>query len=307
MIDEFFERKLDELSEWAPKYFRPRMTRMANSSVGWRLNLYASWAVGGVKNALRQIKSEEEVDTFFKEMEERMDDRLLGFNEALERGGGMLRLADDFCRRQRFMTALLLMLLSALGVCALGTRALGVMALSTCLLWLSTAMETGYSPVCGGLRQRFLTGTVLRMTAVSLVIISEFDGYMSRGVPSNIILQSAMIGALGVHAIFSLGLVVFNTRQPLLLRALATIGGCAPALAAAASLAHAASLFAEPWPLPMAGMVSATGAVMAFLGEELVNIHNLGKIRLKYYCLWSYLLTMGGFTLLIASAWLMGA
>ncbi len=307
MIDEFFEKKLDEFSEWAPKFFGPRATRMANSSLGWRLNLYASWAAGGVKNALRQIKSEEEVDTLFREMEERMDDRIAGVKGALERGGGMLRLMEAFCGRQRFATALLLMLLAVMGVCATGTRKMGVMAMSLCLLWLSTAMDAGYTPVCGRVRQRFLAGTLLRMTAVSLVIVCEFDGYMRQGVPTNIVLQSAMVALLLVHAVFAVGLIIFNTRQPFLLRALAAIGGCAPALAAAAAIAHAAALIGRAWPLPIVGIAGAAGAVLTYLSEELISIHNLGAIRLKYYSLWSYLMTMGGFTLLIASAWLMGA
>ena len=50
-------------------------------------------------------------------------------------------------------------------------------------------------------------------------------------------------------------------------------------------------------------VLGALGASLAFLGEELITVSNLGGIRLKYHSIWVCLLTIGGFTLMLLGAW----
>ena len=83
--------------------------------------------------------------------------------------------------------------------------------------------------------------------------------------------------------------------------------GIVTALALCLSLlpatALAASWLFRPWPLPLLGVLGALGASLAFLGEELITVSNLGGIRLKYHSIWVCLLTIGGFTLMLLGAW----
>ncbi|MDO5298446.1 MAG: hypothetical protein Q4F18_03400 [Clostridia bacterium] len=303
MIDEFFERKVDEWCERVPAALKPRLIRLANSSVGWRIYLYAASAGRSIAGAFGHIRSEDDMDVFMRETAERGDEGIAWLKRFARRRKAMLARMDDALRRGRFAAVLYLLILSVLGVCARGTRPMAVMAMSLCVLWLATAVDAGYEPVCGGIRQRYLFSALARVASVSLLLLSYFDSYLRQGVPSNVVLQSAMIVTLVIHATLQLALVVFNTRQPLLLRALAAIAGTAPALTAAAAIALAASLVARTWPLPAAGVMSAAGAVLAFLGEELVSIVHLGGIRLKYGSIWMSLFTLGGFALMLAGAW----
>ena len=105
------------------------------------------------------------------------------------------------------------------------------------------------------------------------------------------------------YAVLYLGLVLFNRRQPAVLRLLAGATGVMPALTAAAALALCASYLFRPWPLPAAGVMSAAGAMLAFLCDELITIKNLGGIRLKYYSIWVCLLLVGGYFLMLLGAW----
>jgi len=185
-----------------------------------------------------------------------------------------------------------------------GRSGMAVMAASLCLLWLSSAVESGYEPVSSGVRQRYVVSTLLRTASVSLMLISYFGSYVAQGVPSNVVLQSTMIIMLFIHAVLYLGLVLFNMRQPAVLRLLAGATGVMPSLTAAAALALCASYLFRPWPLPAAGVLSAAGAMLAFLCDELITIRNLGGIRLKYYSIWVCLLMIGGYFLMLLGAWI---
>jgi len=66
---------------------------------------------------------------------------------------------------------------------------------------------------------------------------------------------------------------------------------------AAAGLAQA-PLFAA------AGVLRAAGALMAFLGDRLMEITSIGGIRLRYNAIWVWLLICGGFFLMLMGAWL---
>ena len=171
------------------------------------------------------------------------------------------------------------------------------------MLWLSAAMESGYAPVSRGVHQQYLAATLLRTGSISLMLIHYFYSYIRQGVPSNVVLQSAMIIMLVIHLALYLSFVLFNTRQPLLLRALAGLTGTMAALTAAAGCALCASCLFRAWPLPLSGMASALGAILAFFGDELITIHNLGGIRLKYHSIWVCLLLSVGFVLMLLGAW----
>ena len=40
MIDEYFDNLVDRWCQTIPRYMKPRMIRIANSSIGWRMQLY---------------------------------------------------------------------------------------------------------------------------------------------------------------------------------------------------------------------------------------------------------------------------
>ena len=51
-------------------------------------------------------------------------------------------------------------------------------------------------------------------------------------------------------------------------------------------------------------LLTALGALLAFLCDELIMIKNLGGIRLKYYSIWVCLLMIGGYWLMLLGAWM---
>ena len=82
MLDEFFERLIDRLSESIPAAVRPRMILLSNSSIGWRLMLYFGTAYEKVRAAFTHISNEDNMDLFLRETAEKGDDsiaRIVGF------------------------------------------------------------------------------------------------------------------------------------------------------------------------------------------------------------------------------------
>lgn len=303
MLDEFFERLVDQACEVVPRVMRPRIILLANSALGWRLNLYFGTLGRNVAMLFSRVSTEEMMDLTMREGSEQIDDGLARLTRMLR--GQVTRLARLDARGGsiRFCGALLLAMLAALGVVATRSGGMGVTAASLCMLWLSTAVENGYAPVSRGIRQTYLTGTLLRTGAIGLMMLHYFFRYAAQGLPSNVVLQCAMLIMLTAHAVPFLALVLLNTRQPLFLRALAGVTGVVPAMTAAAAAALAASWLYRPWPLPLLGVLGALGAFSAFLGEELIAVYNLGGIRLKYHSIWVCLLTVGGFALMLLGAW----
>lgn len=304
MIDEFFEQKVDELCVRVPQALRPHMIRLCNSAAGWRIYLYIGSAFRHISGLLGHIKSEKDMETFMKETAERGDDSVARLLRWLEGKGRAWARLDTFGERILFAGMLFLVALSALGVAATRQRDVAACALMLCVMWLSVAMRTDYAPVCGGIRQRFVAAAILRPLALSLMLISFFPRYAAQGLPTNVVLQSAMIVTLAIHLSLFLFLIAFNHRQPLFLRVLCGVTGMGPALSAAASFAVAASMLGLPWPLPAAGVMSAVGALMAFLADEIENITALGGIRLKYRSVWACLPMIAGCFLMLAGAWL---
>jgi len=266
--------------------------------------LYFGTAADKVRAAFTHISNEDNMDLFLREAAERSDDSIEKVVRFVKEQLTLVSRLESRGRAIRFSGMLFLMMLAALGIVATGNAGMGVMAAALCVMWLSVAVESDYRPVSGVIHQQYLAATLLRTGAISMMLIHFVSSYTARGVPNNIVLQSAMIIMLMIHGLFFLALVFLNTRQPLFLRALAAVTGCAPALTAAAALALAASCISKPWPGPMSGMLGALGALLAFMGDQLITMNHLGGIRLKYYSIWICTLMTGGFALMLASVWI---
>lgn len=303
MIDEYFERLVDWLCVVVPRFLKPRKTLMANSGLGWRMLLYFSTLGRKISGAFSHISNEDNMDLFLRETAERSDDHFARMAAFIKEQLALLVLLDERGRSIRFSAMLLMTMLAAVGVGMTGSAFLAMAAASLCLMWLSVAVESDYAPIAGGLRQSYLVCITLRSVSIAMMLPYYFILYAENGIPSNVLLQGAMIITLSIHVILYLTLIVLNTRQPLFLRALAGILGCAPALTAAAALALAAASVFRPWPMPLCGVLSAVGAVLAFLGDQLITITHLGGIRLKYHSIWVCLFMTVGYACMLAGAW----
>lgn len=307
MIDEFVDRMVDRGCEAFLRSVRPRAILLANSALGWRVCLYLGTAGRRIADAFHNISNEENADSNWDELEQRISRSLDRLTSGISEGAAQLTRLEAWGQTIRFSMALLLLGLCALGVAARGGQGgagqLALLGASLCVLWLSAAVESGYAPVARGLRQTYLIASLLRTGAFLPLLLSFFRGYLSQGVPSNIVLQCAMVAMMVVHAVLFLALVAFNTRQLLLLRVLAGVTGLVPALTVAAAAAMAAACLFRPWPMPLSGVAGALGALLAFLGDELITVRSLGGIRLKYYSIWVCLLMSAGYVLMLVGAW----
>ena len=303
MIDEYFNSLVDRWCQSIPRVMKPWSILIANSSIGWRMQLYFGTLGRNIAGLFSRVSTEEQMDITLREGSEHLDDSLAKAAAFFKEQVMLLARLDSRSRSIRFCTSLFLMMLSVLGVVATGHGGMGIMTASLCLLWLSTAMESEYAPISRGIHQQYLAAMLLRCGAITLMLAHYFFSYMRQGVPSNVVLQCAMVIMLVIHTALYLALVMLNTRQPLFLRALAGLTGTMNALTAAAACALCASCLFKPWPLPLSGVMSALGAILAFLGDELIILHNLGGIRLKYHSIWVCLLLCAGFALMLCGAW----
>ena len=294
---------VDRLCVSLPAALRPRRILFSNSSIGWRLKLYFGTAYEKVRAAFTHISNEDNMDLFLRETAERSDDSIARVVRVVKEQLMLLSRLESRGRAIRFVGMLYLLMLAVLGIVAGCGAGMGVMAASICVMWLSVAVESDYKPVSAPIRQQYLAATLLRTLSISLMLIHFVSSYTARGVPNNIVLQCAMIIMLMTHGLLFLALVFLNTRQPVFLRALSAVTGCAPALTAASALALAISCLSRPWPLPLSGMAGALGAMLAFAGDQLITVTHLGGIRLKYYSIWVCLLMTGGFALMLLGVW----
>ena len=319
MIDEVFERLIDRLCESVPKASKPWKIWYHTTAFGWRWHLYSSSAKKKIFALLGNIKNEDTANRAMDEAAERSSRQIQKIRDFFKEQAVWVPRLERWGRTIRFCASLLMMLMAVLGVAMMtassrvypapwaigsGRSGMAAAAAAFCLLWLSAALESGYEPVAAGVRQQYIASTLFRTGAASMMLISYFGSYVAQGVPSNVVLQSTMIIMLFIHAALYLGLVLFNRRQPALLRLLAGATGVMPALTAAAALALCASYLFRPWPLPASGVLSAAGAMLAFFCDELITIKNLGGIRLKYYSIWVCLLMIGGYFLMLLGAWI---
>jgi len=303
LIDEFFEQLVDRLSVSVPATVRPWRIWFADSAFGWRFKLYFGTAVDKVRAAFTHISNEDNMDLFLRETAERGDDSIARLVAFVKEQLMLLSRLESRGRAIRFAGMLFLLLLSVLGIVSIKSAGMGVMAASVCVMWLSVAVESGYRPVSSLFHQQYLAATMLRTGSISLMLLHYMSSYTARGVPNNVVLQSAMIIMLVIHVLFFVALVLLNTGQPLFLRPLEAVTGFAPALTAAAALALAASCISRPWPVPLSGALGAFGAVLTFAGDQLITMTHLGGIRLKYYSIWLCILMTGGFALMLAGVW----
>ena len=61
MIDEWLEKRIDRLCEWAPKYLGPRMMRFCGTRLGWRMTLYGTAIkrrLGGARTSIKWMEDE---------------------------------------------------------------------------------------------------------------------------------------------------------------------------------------------------------------------------------------------------------
>ncbi len=307
MLDELCEQIVDELCEWIPAYFRPRLIKLANSPLGFRVTLYVGTAVRHIATLISSFRSEESIEALMNDVSQRV-------SAWMERWRGRfhfyMQVGDRFglfCRKARFGAAFLLMLVAALGVLATGDRQISVCAASLCLLWLSIAMEIEYEPVCGRIRQRYLASMLLRGASMLPLLFDFFTRYLRLYVSNNVILQSAMLIAIFVHLAFYVPLIALNTRQNPLLRALSGVLGMIPALTAAAAVAAVASTMPLSADAKMAALLSAAGALLAFAGYITDSVIALGAIRLRWQDIYRFMFTTGGYALMLAGAFTQAA
>ena len=305
MLDEWFEKKVDEACEAFPAYANPRKIRLANSAVGWRLYLYGSSMKRAVMSTLVHIRSEDDMNLFMRETAEKSDDMMARASAFFKEKARLLAVLDDAGMRLRFATTLFLFGLAALGTLAVGGREMALCALMVCLMLLSAAMELGYEPICGGIRQRYLFAVCLRTLALSVPLADYFPRYIAHGVMSNVVLQSTMLVMIGAHLALFCALILFHNRQHILLRLLSGALGIVPSLTAATAAALAAAGFAQGQ--MASGILRAAGALFAFFGHQLMEVTALGGIRLKYESVWEWLLICGGMMLMMTGAWMSAA
>ena len=303
MIDEYFERIVDRWCQIVPQVMKPRMIQLSNSGLGWRVLLYVGTAARKIAQAFGHISNEDNMDLFMRETVERGDDGIARLKRWFTDRFLVLARLETSGQKVRFQAMLFMLMLSVFGVAQLRSRSMAVMAASLCTMWISVAIESGYEPIAGAIRQQYLAATLTRILAIAMMLISYFFNYIAQGVIRNVVLQSAMIAMLAVHGILFTALVLFNTRQPFFLRALAGVLGMAPALTAAAAIALCATCLFRPWPIPLSGVACAAGALLAFMGDQLITITNLGGIRLKYHSVWVCITEIVGFALMLLGAW----
>lgn len=129
MLDEWFEKKVDEACEAIPAYANPRKIRLASSAVGWRLYLYGSSMKRAVMSALVHIRSEDDMNLFMRETAEKSDDMMVRAAAFFKEKARLLAVLDDAGMRLRFATTLFLFGLAALGTLAVGGREMALCAL----------------------------------------------------------------------------------------------------------------------------------------------------------------------------------
>lgn len=305
MLDEWIERQVDRACIAVPKYLRPRLIRMSDSGLGWRICLYCISMYNALKRMLSHIKDEENAESFAKETLAKGGDQIDELGRFLRRLGAVLERMEARSRRTLFAGLLFLALLCALGVLATGSALLAGCAAALMFFFLGESMEAGYRPVSRYVRQRYLAAILLRAGGYGTLTLSLFRLYASGGLPTNIVLQSAMIVMLFVHMVMFLGFAAFVRAQQPMLRVLTGLLGVLPALAAAAALSVAASLIGVSPLAAIYGFMIAGGVMLLFLTEQLYMIDRIGLVPIPLNGLITCALSLLGHALLITAAWLM--
>ena len=217
MIDEWFEGAVDRLAVSVPRRVKPWLVRLSGSCVVWRMLLYATSIGRVIASAFGSISSEETIDSFLTEAVEggAQGQGLQALREAIQGRLLWLSLRLDGAR---LPAMLFLLALCALGVLAVGGPFMAACAAAMGFFFLTEGIETGYPPVCRGVRQRFLLAIMLKAAGCGALLLGFYGSYARQQVTTNVVLQSAMLAMLGVHALLFFALTAFNRRQPLLLQ-----------------------------------------------------------------------------------------
>ena len=301
VIDEFFDKLVDDACVEVPRYLKPRVIKWTDSAFGWRICLYVVCLLRWLKNAFRNIRDEEQAETFVREALARGGDQLGELAMLLARGYAWLCRLEERGMKLRFTGLLFLTMLSPLCVLATGSAAAAGCAAAMALFFLAEGMESAYPPVAGGVRQRYLAAMLLRGGGYAALTLSLFRLYASGGLPTNIVLQSAMIVMMFVHAVLFLAFAAFERQQMPVLRVLTGVLGLLPALAGAAALAAAASMMGGA--AAAAGVCLAAGAVVLFMMEEARMIFEIGLVQARFAGLVIALMMLLGCALLLCGAW----
>ena len=76
MIDEYFDRLVDRWCEAVPRTMKPRMILLANSAIGWRMQLYFGTLGRNIAGLFSRVKDETQMDLTLREGSEQIDDGL---------------------------------------------------------------------------------------------------------------------------------------------------------------------------------------------------------------------------------------
>ena len=90
MIDEYFDRLVDRWCEAVPRAMKPRMILLANSPIGWRMQLYFGTLGRNIAGLFSRVKDETQMDLTLREGSEQIDDGLARWRcwRGWMRGGG---------------------------------------------------------------------------------------------------------------------------------------------------------------------------------------------------------------------------
>ncbi|MBP3655358.1 MAG: hypothetical protein J6K32_01530 [Clostridia bacterium] len=304
MIDEFFDKLVDDVCIAFPRFWRPRTIALADSGPGWRVCLYVVTAWRSLKRAFHHLKSEENAEAFFRETKAKGGEQISEL-KLLARGAlSVLLRLEERSQRDSFCGLFFLMLLAGLGMLAVGGAPVAGCAAALACFWLAHGLDIGYTPVCRGVRQRYLAGMLLRGGGYCALILWMFRLYTAGGLPTNIILQGAMIITMVIHLVFFLAFAAFERQQMLILRLLTGVLGLLPALACAAALALAASLLGGGGMMLIAGVMIAAGGVMLFAMEIIRMSVEIGLAHMFFSGLVLCALRLCGAAFLLCGAWL---
>ncbi|MBR5287380.1 MAG: hypothetical protein IKU34_02175 [Clostridia bacterium] len=303
MLDELGLRLADKMTAAFARWYAPNRVRFKRSAIGFRLALI----FGGIKRTAQlvftQIAESDEEDGILQRI---LQDPIEPVDAPSLRQKLSVALwhADAFMAGKAFAYLLLMTMISACLLAGSGARSLAVMAAFFCMNWLAEAFAGDYEPVCGSVRQRYLTSVLLRAGAYLVLLLHYFIAYAANGLQINVVLQGAMIMTAIVHVICYIAFAAFNRRQHVFLRVLCGLLGIAPAMACAAGIALGASTAARETMVAASGFLCAAGAALAFLSWEIGTVGELSGGRLQYYRLWQNMTRIIGFFMMLLGAWM---
>ena len=303
-IDERFDRFVDRACIAVPKAFRFLGIKLAKTALGWHLCVLIVSFRNVLRDAFIHVRSEKDMDMLLSDTAEkltRMTDSATGF---FIKGAHWLLAIDEAGPMLRFHTLLFLLLVNSFGVLFNGKGELSAVGACICFLWLANCFETGYGPVCTGIRQRYIAQLLCSAMASLSLLLTYFSSYLQQRISvSNAVLQLSMILMVMVHFVLFLALIAFNHRQPLLLRIISFLLGVLPALTVAAGISLAMILSGQGNAIAILSFVRVIGLFFYFMLDRLESFYSLGAVRLRYLAFWQWLLTIFSLVPLMLVSW----